>query len=127
MKSRIGIYAATSALAMLLLLVAITSAYAQIVIIPEPYDMQWKTGTGFLVNSSTQIVINTSPDAKDTLTANQLQRKVWDITGFLPQIVEGGAGAPTSNVIAIGEPSRNTAVSSIIATWSEATGNTQRN
>ncbi|MDO8683646.1 MAG: family 20 glycosylhydrolase, partial [Armatimonadota bacterium] len=63
-----------------------------------------------------------NPDENDTFTANQLRRKVWDMTGHLPEIVEGGAGAPTTNVIAIGDPAKNTAVASLISTWPEATG-----
>ncbi|MDO8586455.1 MAG: glycoside hydrolase family 20 zincin-like fold domain-containing protein [Armatimonadota bacterium] len=91
-------------------------------IIPLPQSLSWKMGTGFQVNSATRIVMNTNPDAKETNTANQLQRKVWDMTGQLPAIVQGGVGAPTSNVIAIGDPARNIAVSSIIAAWPEASG-----
>ncbi|MDO8685032.1 MAG: glycoside hydrolase family 20 zincin-like fold domain-containing protein [Armatimonadota bacterium] len=91
-------------------------------IIPEPQQITWKPGTGFLIDENTRIVMNTSPNDNDTFTANQLRRKVWDMTGYLPDIIEGGAGAPTTNVIAIGDPARNTAVASIIATWPEATG-----
>lgn len=91
-------------------------------IIPEPQQLTWKTGASFQVNAQTQIVVNSNPDSKDTFTANQLRRKVWDTTGFLPAIVQGTAGAPTTNVIAIGDPARNAAVASIIAGWPEAVG-----
>jgi hypothetical protein len=96
-------------------------------IIPQPQSLTWKIGAGFLINANTQIVTNTNPDARETNTANQLQRKVWDMTGHLPTIVSGTSGAPTSNVIAVGDPARNTAVSSIIATWTEATGKASKN
>ncbi|MDO8588440.1 MAG: glycoside hydrolase family 20 zincin-like fold domain-containing protein [Armatimonadota bacterium] len=95
-------------------------------IIPQPQQLTWKPGTGFQVDDSTRIVMNTTPDEKDTFTANLLRRKVWDMTGHLPQIVSGGPGAPTSNVIAIGDPVKNTAVSSIIASWPEAAGKTPK-
>jgi hypothetical protein len=91
-------------------------------IIPQPQSLTWKIGTSFLIDANTQIVTNTGLDAKETNTANQLQRKVWDMTGYLLPIVSGTSGAPTNNVIAIGDPARNTAVSSIISTWTEASG-----
>ena len=92
-----------------------------LVIIPLPQELTMKSGS-FQVNANTQIVMNTSPDAKDTFTADQLKRKIWDTTGYTLNIVQGSAGAPTSNVIAIGDPAKNTAVASIIATWTEAAG-----
>ncbi|MDO8588441.1 MAG: glycoside hydrolase family 20 zincin-like fold domain-containing protein [Armatimonadota bacterium] len=91
-------------------------------VIPEAQEMTWKTEPGFLVDDQTKIVINASPDDKDSFTANQLRRKVWDMTGHLLPIVEGAAGAPTSNVIAVGDPARNTAVSALVSSWPEATG-----
>jgi hypothetical protein len=94
---------------------------APVRIIPQPQQLTWKSG-GFLVNSNTKIVMNTHPDVKDTNTANLLRRKVWDMTGQLLRIVPGGAGAPTKNVIAIGDPAKNTAVASIIASWPGASG-----
>lgn len=91
-------------------------------IIPEPQELAWKPQAGFQVSDQTVIVTNASPDAKDTFTAEQLRRKVWETTGHLPSIVPGGAGAPTNNVIAIGGTATNQAVSSIIATWPDAAG-----
>ena len=96
------------------------SATPGLMIIPKPQELTWKTGTGFLVNASTQIMANSNPDANEQNTATQLQRKVWDMTGYLPAIVYGGSS--TSNVIAIGDPARCPAVSSIIATFPEASG-----
>ena len=124
MNSLVKRLSAVCALSVIALMVAVTGVYAQALIIPEPQDLSYKGGTGFTVNSSTQIVMNTSPDSKDTYTANQLRRKVWDMTGQLLTIVQGGVGAPTSNVIAIGDPARNTAVTAIIATWPDAVGKT---
>ncbi|MHC4676320.1 MAG: hypothetical protein ACYTBZ_27835, partial [Planctomycetota bacterium] len=64
-------------------------------IIPQPQEITWYPDTGFTVNAQTQIVIPVNPDDKDNLTADQLQRKVWDMTGHLPPIVQGAPGAPT--------------------------------
>ena len=66
------------------------------------------------------------PDAGDDLTATQLQRKVWDTTGHLPPIVQGGPGAPAANVIAVGQSARNSAVAAILATWPDAAAKTPR-
>ncbi len=96
-------------------------------IIPQPQQITWYPATGFQVNAQTQIVMPTNPDDKDNLTASQLQRRVWDMTGHLPSIVQGGSGAPTSNVIAIGDSARNTAVAAIIATWPDAVGKAAKN
>ena len=95
-------------------------------IIPEPQQLTIKAGTGFSINPQTSIVINTNPDAADTLTANQLRRKVFDTTGYTLPIIEGAPGVPTSDVIAIGDPSRNAAVAAIAATWPEAMGKTTK-
>ena len=99
---------------------ATPTATPGLLIIPQPQELTWKAGTGFLVNVSTQIMANSSPDAKEQNMAEQLRRKVWDMTGYLPTIVYGGS--TTSNVIAVGDPARCPAVNSIIATWSEASG-----
>ena len=56
--------------------------------------------------------------------AIQLQRKIWDTTGYLIGIVYGGSA--TSNVIAVGDPARCPAVNSIVATWTEMSGRTSR-
>ena len=56
-------------------------SYAQIKIIPEPQQLDLKSGTGFTINANTKIVINSEPNERDTFTANQLRRKVRDITG----------------------------------------------
>ncbi len=66
------------------------------------------------------IVTNSAPDERDTFTATQLRRKVWDMTGHCPNIVEGTPGAPTTNVIAVGAADRNSSVASIIAAWPDA-------
>jgi hypothetical protein len=95
-------------------------------IIPQPQEITWYPGTGFQVNAQTQIVMPVSPDAKDNVTANQLQRKVWDMTGFLPPIVQGTPGAPAANVIAIGESARNSAAAAILAGWPGAAGKTPK-
>ena len=99
---------------------ATPSAVPGFMIIPQPQQWTWRGGTGFLVNSTTKIMANSAPDLKEQNAAQQLQRKVWDMTGFLPAITYGGS--TTSNVIAIGDPARCPAVNTIIATFSEASG-----
>ena len=94
-------------------------------IIPEPQQLTLKTG-GFLVNANTRIVMNTGSDSKDLFAAKLLRRKVWDMTGQLLSIVQGGTGAPTTNIIAIGDQAKNTAVESIISSWSDAAGKVSR-
>jgi hypothetical protein len=54
---------------------AMPSATPGLLIIPQPQELTWKTGTGFLCNASTQIMANVASDAKEQNMANQLQRR----------------------------------------------------
>ena len=90
-------------------------------IIPKPQQLAAKPG-GFLIKADTRIVMNAKPSARDTATATLLRRKVWDMTGQLLKIVKSGPKVSTKNVIAIGDPAKNTALASIIASWPDARG-----
>ncbi|WP_319586266.1 glycoside hydrolase family 20 zincin-like fold domain-containing protein [uncultured Desulfobulbus sp.] len=95
---------------------------AAIRIIPTPQDISWNTRDEFSINAKTRIVINSHPDEKDRFTAAQLQRKIWDVTGYNLKIVQSKTGAPTNNVIAIGSRSGNRAVASHLKHWKAASG-----
>ena len=103
-----------------------TSASAGLRIIPEPQHLQWNTGPGFEVSARTRIVVNANPDAGDLFIAGQLRRKIWDTTGRLVPILKSRAGAPTGNVIAIGDPARNKVLAAILKSWPDAAGKAAR-
>lgn len=91
-------------------------------IIPAPQELSWNTGEGFLINAKTKILINTNPDEKDKFTASQLQRKIWDITGYNLKIAQVQSGNLTSNVIVIGNKLRNRVIAALLAHWKTASG-----
>lgn len=114
--------------AVLLLAVAVPSVFATppVRIIPEPQQLEWTQAEGFRVNTKTRIVINANPDQKDTFTAAQLRRKIWDTTGHLLTVVRGKPAAPIHNVIAIGGRSKNASVAAIVKSWRDARGKKAR-
>lgn len=130
--NRLLIHSMTFSLAIAMLIISAIGVHADqasnrppkaaIRIIPAPQELSWNAGDGFQINAKTRIVINANPDEKDRFTAAQLQRKIWDVTGYNLKIVQAKAGLSANNVIVIGSKTGNKVVASLLRHCKAASG-----
>lgn len=95
-----------------------TSDYSRAVSIPEPVDLEWKTGKAFVPTSATAVVTPTSTPDEVRQLAAQLKTTMRDLFGIDPQLMNTDL-IPEKNVIIIGTLGDSIALKGLLQGLSE--------